>query len=95
MLGKVRQHHHRNIRQEGVGLNGFDDLKPVAVIPIELSIDQYQVDVFRTQALERVFRPVGLKDARIKVVLHQGRDGGVIRQAIPNIQDGFAQVYSG
>ncbi len=89
MLGEIRDHHHRDSAQLRVRLQLVNDLDAVAIVDIELAIDQHQIERLFAQLFASVLPLIGRHHLGIEVRCDQLHNSSVIGNAVSNVEHSF------
>ena len=88
MLSIIGDKHHRNMLQGLGSLDLSKNLHPIAVIDVELAIDQDQVDGLTLEDREGVGPLIGSEYFDVEMFAEHRRDGRMVRTAIADIENG-------
>jgi len=87
MLSIIGDKHHRNMLQGLGSLDLAKNLHPIAVIDVELAIDQDQVDGLTLEDRQGVGPLIGSEYFDIEMFAKHRRDGRMVRTAIADIEN--------
>lgn len=92
MLRVVGDQHHRHRGHPRIGLDRLKDRQAVAVIAVELAVDQHQVELLFGEQLQCVFRAVRLGDLGPELPLEHGADRPMIGDAVADVEHAFGHT---
>jgi hypothetical protein len=87
VLSIIGNEHHRNMLQGLGSLDLAKNLHPIAVIDVELAIDQDQVDGLTLEDRQGVGPLIGSEYFDIEMFAKHRRDGRMVRTAIADIEN--------
>ena len=88
MVSIIGNEHHRNISEGFGSLDLAKNLHSIAVVDVELAIDQDQVDGLTFEDREGVGPLIGSEYFNIEMLAEHRRDGRMVRTAIADIENG-------
>lgn len=89
MFRVVRDEHHRRPGQLRVGLDGLEDFDPVGIVGVQFAIDQHQIKPLFPERHQGIVHLMRLNDAGSEILFEQPPDGGVIGNALADVEDVF------